>query len=983
MSTLSGFELLKEQSIPELNTKARLFRHARTGAQLLSLENNDENKVFGISFRTPPKDSTGVAHIMEHAVLCGSSKYPVKEPFVELMKGSLNTFLNAMTFPDKTCYPVASQNLQDFYNLVDVYMDAVLHPLIPPHTLQQEGWHYELDSLDAPLTFKGVVFNEMKGAFSNPDDLLGDRARQSLFPDNSYSFDYGGDPRHIPDLTYAQFKSFHDTYYHPSNAYIYFWGDDDPEQRLRLMDSYLRDYQPIQVDSAVTLQPRYDTPRRVAVAYDPGEEAQGKKGMLVVNWLLPETHDASLMLGLTILNHILIGTPASPLRKALVDSGLGEDLAGGGLDWMLRQMMFSTGMKGMLVGEDYNLVDEPRLEALILGTLRTLADSGIDPDTVAASLNTTEFALRENNTGSFPRGLWLMFRAFGTWLYDREDLTRGDPFVPLAFEAPLDAIKEKLAAGERYFEGLIQEYFVDNPHRTTLVMQPELGLNQRDEAVEQQRLDASRASLSQAGLEKIIQDTRQLKERQSTPDTPEALATIPGLKLSDLDKQNKLIPLSVSEQDGCKLVYHDLFTNGIVYLDLGLNLHSLPQEYLPYVSLFGRALLQMGTDKEDFVRLLQRIGRSTGGISPTSFTSAVSGAEQSVSWLFLRGKATLDKVDELFAILHDVLLTAKLDNPERFRQMVLEEKADLEAGLVPAGSRVVNTRLRALFNEADWAAEQMGGISYLFFLRQLAEAVDQDWPSVLARLEEMRRILLNRAGLLCNITLDQANWAQVQPGLTGLLRALPAAPPALSAWQPAPAARFEGLTIPAQVNYVGKGADLYRLGFTFDGSANVVLKYLNATFLWERVRVQGGAYGGFAAFSQRSGVFTFLSYRDPNLLSTLREYDQAANFLRHLELSQAELVKTIIGAIGDLDAYQLPDAKGYTALQRYLVGETDAQRQVWRDQVLSATPADFHAFGESLQHVKEAGLVVVLGSPDAIERANAERDGFLEVKKVL
>jgi hypothetical protein len=973
-----GFKLLEEREIPEINTHARLYRHVRTGAQLLSLINQDENKVFGITFRTPPEDSTGVAHIMEHAVLCGSRKYPVKEPFVELVKGSLNTFLNAFTFPDKTCYPVASQNLQDFYNLIDVYMDAVLHPLIPPHILQQEGWHYELESLDAPLAYKGVVFNEMKGAYSNPDDLLEDRARQSLFPDTPYGVDSGGDPRHIPELTYQQFKAFHAKYYHPSNARIFFYGDDDPCERLRRMDAYLREFSALEVDSSIPLQPRFEQPRRLVERFDPGDDPNSNKGRLVMNWLLTETDDAELMLGLSILGHILLGTPASPLRKALIDSGLGEDLAGSGLETQLRQAYFSTGLKGLAVQDDHTLTHGEKVENLILQTLETLAKEGIDPGMVAASMNTVEFQLRENNTGAFPRGLLLMLRALNTWLYDR------DPFAALAFEAPLTAIKNRLAAGERYFERLIQTYFLENPHRTTLILQPQPGLSQVEEAAEKERLARARQSMTAEDLQKIIEDTRHLKQLQETPDTPEALATIPSLKLEDLDRQNKLIPLAVSEHSGCPVLYHDLFTNGIVYLDLGMDLHALPQELLPYVPLFGRALLEMGTESQDFVRLSQRIGQTTGGIRPVTFVSAIRSQRQSAAWLFLRGKATPDRAEELLSILRDVLLTVRLDNPERFRQMVLEEKADREAMLVPAGHRVINYRLRALFDEAGWAEEQLHGIDSLFFVRSLAQAVENDWNSVLERLEAIRQILVNRQAMLCNVTLDAENWQKFLPQLQGFLEELPAAGLERKAWQPAPAQGFEGLVIPAQVNYVGKGANLYDLDYIPDGSIEVITNYLRTTWLWERVRVQGGAYGGFCVFNHRSGVLTYLSYRDPNLLATLENYDAAAQFLSNLELDPAELTKSIIGAIGEMDAYQLPDAKGYASMTRYLAGDTDQDRQRWREQILDTTPGDFRAFGEVLARFNGQAPVVVLGSQEAIEQANAERGGqWLTLKKIL
>jgi presequence protease len=977
MTETFGFELLKEQEIPELNTRALLLRHRYSGARLLSLENDDENKVFGISFRTPPADSTGVAHIMEHSVLCGSRKYPLKEPFIELVKGSLNTFLNAFTFPDKTCYPVASQNLQDFYNLIDVYMDAVLYPLIPPHVLQQEGWHYELESPDSPLTYKGVVFNEMKGAYSNPDDILGDRARMSLFPDTPYSVDSGGDPRHIPDLTYAQFKAFHDKYYHPSNAYIYFYGDDDPQERLRLMDNYLRDFSAIQVSSTIPVQPLFQAPRREVVFFDPGEEQDALNGRLVVNWLLSDTEDPEVVLGLNMLNHILLGTPASPLRKVLIDSGLGEDLAGGGLDEDLRQAYFSTGLRGMAVNPDYSLVDAERTEALIKDTLQDLAREGIDPEMVAASLNTVEFHLRENNTGSFPRGLLLMLRSLTTWLYD------ADPLEPLAFEKPLAAIKQHLASGGRYFEGLIERYFLNNPHHSVVILQPQPGLNQREEAAEQQRLEVVRKAMSAAELQQVFENAEQLKRRQETPDSPEALATLPSLKLEDLEQHNKLIPIDVLDQDGAKILYHNLFTNGIVYLEVGLDLHNLPQELLPYVPLFGRSLFEMGTEKQDFVRLSQRIGQTTGGIRPSVFTSALRNRDRGTAWLFLRGKSTVPQAEELLAILKDVLLTVRLDNQERFRQMVLEDKAESEASLAPAGHRVVNTRLRALFNEADWAEEQMSGIDNLFFIRELAQAVEKDWPAVLGKLEAIRQILVNRNGMVCNVTLDEQNWTSFQPRLAAFVKTLPAASPVFKEWKPVQSPRYEGLAIPAQVNFVGKGDNLYRLGYEFHGSVNVIDKYLGTTWLWEKIRVQGGAYGGFCMFSHRSGVFTFVSYRDPNLLATLENYDGTARFLQQLELDKQELAKSIIGTIGDMDAYQLPDAKGFSSMIRYLVGESDELRQTWREQVLGTTVEHFHAFGDVLEGLNQQAPVVVLGSADALSAANTQRDNWLQIKKVL
>ncbi|MDZ7266485.1 MAG: insulinase family protein [candidate division KSB1 bacterium] len=970
MTTMHGFELLREQEIPELKSRALLFRHVKTGAQLLALENDDENKVFGITFRTPPPDATGVAHILEHAVLCGSRKYRVKEPFVELVKGSLNTFLNAFTYPDKTCYPVASQNLKDFYNLIEVYLDAVFYPLIPPQTLQQEGWHYEVEN--GTLHYKGVVFNEMKGSYASPERLLAEYTQQSLFPGHVYGLDSGGHPRHIPALTYAQFKAFHETYYHPSNARIFFYGDDPTPERLRLINEYLKDFEYKPVASEIPPPARWQAPRRAVHVYDAGQETgTGRKGMVTVNWLLTDNKDPETTLALSILAHALIGTPAAPLYKALIDSGLGEDIAGAGLEAELREMYFSTGLKGIAPA------DADKVEELILATLQRLVREGFDSGTIAAALNTIEFHLREKNTGSYPRGLVVMLSALTTWLYD------GDPLAPLGFEAPLAAIKAKLAAHPRFFEELVQRHLLDNAHRSTVLLQPQAGLAEQEEAAERERLAAIQAQLSAAEMEGIIAQAAELKRRQETPDPPEELAKLPVLQREDLDRKIRTIPQVTLAYHGTPVLYHELFTNGIIYFDLGFNLHLLPPHLLPYVSLFSRALLEMGTEQADFVKLLQRIGCKTGGIRATSFISMRQHQSGSLSWLFLRGKAMRAQWDDLLAILRDVLLTVRLDNQERFRQMVLDEKAGQEAGLVPAGHRVVGSRLQACFNEAGWANEEMDGVNYLFFLRQLAQEVDANWPAVLARLEEIRRRLVNRNGMLCNLTLEEKDWRACEPGLYAFLDSLPQAQATPVDWSPRLNHGFEGLTIPAQVNYVGKAANLYRLGYAFHGSVLVITNFLRTTWLWERVRMQGGAYGGFCSFGRHSGVFSFLSYRDPNLLATIENYDRAGEFLAQVSLPPQELTKSIIGTIGDLDAYQLPDAKGYTAMIRHLLGDTDELRQRIRDQVLDTTARDFRAFAEVLAAVKDNGLVVVMGSPAAINEVNAARNNWLRVTKVL
>ena len=966
-----GFELLRDEYIAELNTRARLYRHAKTGAQLLSLENDDENKSFGITFRTPPADSTGIAHILEHCVLCGSRKYPVKKPFFELVKSSVKTFLNAMTYPDKTVYPVASTNLTDFYNLVDVYLDAVFFPRLTPEVLKQEGWRYELPQPDAPLVFQGVVYNEMKGAYSSPDSLLYRYSQQALFPDTTYGVSSGGDPRHIPDLTYEQFKRFHETLYHPSNARIFFYGDDDPERRLQVLDAYLSQFEPLESPSQIALQPRFEAPRVVEQTYAAPSEESGKKGMVTVSWMLGEETDMSRVLALDVLSYILVGTPAAPLHKALMDSRLGESLTGSGYYDGLRQHTFSVGLKGI------DPADAAKVEDLALQTLERLANEGIAPDQVAAALNTVEFALRENNTGSFPRGLSLMLRALHTWLYD------GDPLAALRFEAPLEAIKAAVARGEPLFERLIRETLLDNPHRVRVVLRPDPAQAERDAAAERARLEAARAAMSAADLERLVVETTELRRRQEEPDRPEDLARIPTLTIADLDRHGKTVPTDELRVGGAPLLFHDLFTNGVVYLDLAFDLRALPPELLPFVPLFARALTEMGTTKEDFVRLVQRIGRETGGIGASAITATHVITGEPVGRLLVRGKSTLAQAGAMLAIMRDILLETRLDEPERFRQIVTRAKAGRESSLVPSGNAYARKRVAARFDAADWADEQMSGISGLFFVRELERRVADDWPGVLARLEALRRALVNRAALVANVTVDRRGFNAIEPALDDFLAELPTAPYAPAAWRVAEDGPNEGLIIPAQVNYVAKGANLKALGVNVGGAASAVTRFLYNAYLLEKIRVQGGAYGAGSSYDRSTGIFAWTSYRDPHLLRTLDVYDGTAAFLRSVELDRLTVERSIIGTIGDLDAYQLPDARGYTALVRHLTGVSDAYRQSIREQILDATAADFRAFADAAEAASAHGAIAVVGSAEAIAAANRERPGLLQPVQVL
>ncbi|MFT5125348.1 MAG: Zn-dependent M16 (insulinase) family peptidase [Kiritimatiellia bacterium] len=950
MSEHPAFTLVENRYVKEFDTEARLYRHQKTGARVLSMVNTDDNKVFGITFKTPPDDSTGVAHILEHSVLCGSRKYPVKEPFKELMKSSLNTFMNAMTYSDKTVYPVASRNLKDFYNLVDVYLDAVFFPRLGRHVFEQEGWHYEHQ--DGQLQYKGVVYNEMKGVYSSPDSLLYEVAQQSLYPDTTYGHDSGGNPAHIPELTNEAFEDFHKRLYHPANSLVYFYGDDDPGERLDRLDAYLQEFDPAEGLKPIPLQPRFDAPRHVEQHYAGNEDL-----FVTTNWLLGSSTDLHMNLSMNLLAYILTGSPASPLRVALIESGLGEDVTGAGLDAQIREMYFSTGLRGVSEG------DEEKVHDLIDATLRQICKDGFAPQMIEAAFNTVEFNLRENNTGSYPRGLVLMLRSLVTWLHDE------DPIKPLEFEILLHEVRQACEKDPRYFEQLIQTWLLDNPHQTRLVLRPDPVLGAAEAAAETQRLSEARDAFNPEELEAITANAAHLESLQLTPDTEEALATMPSLHLSDVAKTVVPVPRIIDQVAQTDLIIHEQPTNGILYLDLGFNLYTLPSRLTSLVPLFARALTEMGTSDQTYIELNQRIASQTGGIEETFYSSGIYGATDTTAWMFLRSKVMASRLDDLFSILSDMLMKVKLDDRERFLHIVLEEKAGEESNLIPGGHGVVSTRMAARFSQAGWISEQLDGVTYLFFLRELVKRMESDWEGVKAELNEIRDSLLNRKHMICNLTATPPILEATRPKLESFLQALPIKTDAsLHTWAPPTSHHLEGLEIPAKVQYVGRSIELFKLGYIYDASAMVINRHLRNNWLWDRVRVVGGAYGCFCTIGQKTGVMSFVSYRDPNIESTLDVYANAGQYLLDEPISEEELEREIIGMMGDLDPCQLPDAKGYGSLLRHLNGLSDELRQRMRDEVMSTSTTNFKVFGEMLASAGPPEHVAILGPRDRLEQ---------------
>ncbi|XP_020083001.1 presequence protease 1, chloroplastic/mitochondrial-like isoform X3 [Ananas comosus] len=897
-----GFEKLSEKAIKEYYSHAVLYRHKKTGAEIMSLSNSDENKAFGIVFSTPPRDSSGEPHIFEHSVLCGSRKYPVKEPFVELLKGSFYTYLNAFTCPDRTCYPVASTNVKDFYNLVDVYLDAVFFPKCVEdiQIFQQEGWHYELNDPAEDISIKGVVYSEMKGNYSQPDLLVQYVARKALFPDTIYSLDSGGDPKVIPQLTFEQFKEYHNKYYKPSNAKIWFYGDDDPNERLRIL-------------------------------------------------------------------------AASSLRKILLESGLGDDIIGNGIEDEYPQHIFAVGMKGL--SKD----DVRKVEELIVKTFKSLAEEGFKLDAVEASMNTIEFSLRENNSGSFPRGLSLMLRSINKWIYGK------DPFEPLLYEEPLLNLKSYISreGPKAVFSPLIEKFFLNNSHCVTVEMEPDPDKASRDEADQNELLKKLKASMTEEEVAELARATKELRLKQETPDSPEALRCIPKLSLEDIPKKPIHIPTTIEDVNGVKVLKHNLFTNNIVYLEVVFDMSPLKQELLQLVPLFCQCLLEMGTKDMDFVQLNHLIGRKTGGIDICPFVASKIGKKSDLcSYIIVHGKALSERVEDLFNLINCILQEVEFKEKQRFKQFVAQSRAEMETQIKGSGSSIAATRINAKLNVAGWIDEQISGISYLEFLQNLEKKVDDDWDKISISLEEIRKSLLSRNGCIINMTSDKENLMAATKYLSNFVDSLPTTFAVNTSWESVLSPGNEAIVIPTQVNYVVKAANIYESGYQFHGSVYVISNYVDTTWLWDRLRTSGGAYGGECGLNAHSGVFSYSSYRDPNLLKTLDVYDGTANFLRELELDDDSLTKAIIGAIRDLEGYQLPDAKGYSSLLWYLTGVTEEYREKRHEEVLSTIVKDFKEFADAIEAVKDKWVVVAVASPSDVALANEQRPGFFDVKKI-
>ena len=953
-----AYELLKEEKLEGLDSLGFIFEHKKTKARICFISNDDTNKVFYIGFRTPPKDSTGVAHIVEHTVLCGSDKYPVKDPFVELVKGSLNTFLNAITYPDKTVYPIASTNDAVYMNLIDVYMDAVFHPNIYKYReiFEQEGWHYEMDSPDSDLTINGVVYNEMKGAYSSPDDVLSRQILNSLFPDTTYAIESGGDPKVIPTLTYEDFLAFHSKYYHPSNSYIYIYGDVDIDDLLEYLDNkYLRHYDYLEVDSEIALQKPFDKPVEKTIDYPIAADQDIKNNAyLSYNVCIGDVLDPNMYRAFDILNYALVSAPGAPLYKALVDANIAEDVECS-LESSQRQMYFSIVAKGA------NEEDRDRFVNIIESTLYDVVHKGIDKKTLYAAINGEQFRARELDFGSAPKGLIIGLQLLDSWLYDKNR-----PFLHLHAVEVLDKIKSRVENG--LFDYLADVSILSNTHKSIVTLRPKQGLTAADDEELRQRLESLKSSMTSEQIQEIVDHTAYLKEYQQTPSTREDLAKIPMLSRFDLTREARKIDLAEYNEEETTILHHKVSTNGIHYFNMVFDISDIGIDNIPYISMLERFIGLMDTENYSYTDFTNEMYLHTGGITTNSAVHEVYGTHDQFKVTFeVRSKFIYEEADAARDLILEMILRTDFSDEKRLKELITAERSHMESVLNGRGNVVAATRARAGFSKKARYADMGSGVGFYRFLVDIEDNFDTRKSEIISELNKMCRTVFSRKRLLVSSTgktevLNQARRLvnDIRPRLSQEKL------PFESATVFESHQVREGLKDASQIQYVAMAGDFVQAGYEYSGTYKILNTILGYDYFWIKVRVQGGAYG-CNMNSSRQGDLVFVSYRDPNLTETLDVFRRTGDYLREFDVDERDMTKYIIGTISGMDTPLTPSQRGLRGLSSYLSGVTYDDLQRVRDQVLDATVEDIRALAEPVDAAISQENICVVGNETVIE----------------
>ena len=970
---LHGFHVLRVEQIPDIRVTTYEILHEKTGAKVLHLHCDDKENLYSIGFRTPPEDSTGIAHILEHSVLAGSEKFPLKDAFNELARGTLQTFINAFTYPDKTIYPVASQVRADFFNLARVYTDLVLMPRLLKETFYQEGHHLEFDS-ESNLKIVGIVYNEMKGAYSSPDALMYKAIQKNLYPDTTYTFDSGGDPDVIPSLTYEQFKEFHHTYYSPTNARFFLYGDIPTEDHLISLEEMLSGFDRVRVDSHIETQRRLEKPFRKHGSYPVGEE-ESLKGKTTVNmaWMMTENTDHETALLLQIVSGALVGSAAGPLRKALVNSGLGEDLSPiSGLEQDLKQTAFVVGLRGS------NPEKADRIEALILETLHEVVKSGFDREIIEGVLHQVEFRGKERVRGSMPYGIILMGRVYRKWLYD------GDPLIGLKFPQVIERIHKRWEKEPQLFQKVVQRWFLWNPHRLLSIMEPSKTYTEEREVAFREKMARLKASLSQERLEDIREESLSLRKMQMEPDPPSALATLPRLKLSDIPHTIETIPTEETAIAGIPALKHEIFANGIAYLDCAFDVSDIPEEFQPYLPLLGRLTIGMGAAGLGYEEMAKRIALKTGGLWYNLTAGMTTDGKDNWQKMIFRTKALHRNVPDAINIVSDILTEGDISDEERMQDLILETKNNLHSAVVPSGHLFARSTAAAAVSIPAYRNEQWNGRTQLKLLNGISEKLQEEKKDLCEKISHLRNLVFRKERVVLNLTADASGIALLSGGAGELARRLAGGGSRRVPSIPELYPRCYGITIPAEVCYVARVLPAPTYLDPFSPTLMVLAWQLSSGYLYKHIRVAGGAYGGMSQYDPINGSFSFLSYRDPNLIETLKVYNDAVNFISGSRIKDEELEKAIVRTIGALDRPMDPSGRGYIAMIRSFAGLTDEDRQRFHDRIFNTRAESImEAAGRFLVPEAESSSVAVYAAADRLNEANKILDPKLEIEALM
>lgn len=965
---MSAYTVVLKQELEEVSGVGYILSHNKTKARVALILNDDNNKVFTIGFRTPPADDTGVPHIMEHSVLCGSKEFPVKDPFVELCKGSLNTFLNAMTYPDKTVYPVASLNKKDFHNLMHVYLDAVFYPNIysKEEIMMQEGWHYEVDEATGDLKYNGVVYNEMKGALSNPDQQLFRMIEKCMLPNTSYSYESGGEPEFIPDLTQEAFLDFHKKYYHPSNSYIYLYGDMDAVEELTFIDEhYLSKFDYLKVDSELTVEKPFEKPVHYKDYYSLAD-ADDEKDMtyLTYNTVVGCATDKKLCAAMTILEYVLLSVPGAPLKKALIDAGIGKDVFSSYEDDVY-QPIFS------IIAQNANEEDEERFIKIINDELAKYVEQGLNKRSLLAAINRFEFKHKEANFGRHPKGLMLGLNTFSAWLHD--DALALDAFT---LNYVFDELKE--AVETDYFEQLIKDYLLENNHKTYAMLAPKKGLNAQKEAEVAKKLAAYKATLTDSQIEDIKAKALHLKEYQSEPSPAKDLEKIPMLAIDDIDKQARKLKNEFSEIEMVKVVSHDIFTNGISYLSLNFEVTDLELEKLPYVALLTEIFKDVDTANYSYNDLTNEINLHTGGIGFSSAVAACAGMNEYKAHFIVSAKMLDEKIDKGMELVDEILFTSKLDDKKRLREIIAELAANIKMDLVASGHLTASSRAISYISPIGVVKEHLEGVDYYKFLADIDDNFEERYASLAANLKSVLGEILCRYHLTVSYTSDKDPKEMLTKSITALSKKLSTR---LDFDKTAIElkASNEGFKTASQVQYVATAGNFVEKGLAYTGRLTVLQSIFSYDYLWTNVRVKGGAYGCMCSFS-RSGNSYFTSYRDPNLMETYAIYKGAPDYVANFDANDRDMLKYIIGAISRLDTPLTPSAEGSYSYIAYMTGVTEEDLQKERDEVLSTDVNGIRALAPYISAIVDTGVICAIGDEGKISSA---AENFGEVCSVF